>query len=106
MRIDRIFKKLQSLQVPGGVTAQELADLLGYSRANVSHELNKLTLSGKVKKVHGKPVRFFPVENDQSEVKPVTTVNTLKIEQKDINELSIMGKFSQDNPSLYAAIEH
>ncbi|HHG0625691.1 TPA: sigma-54-dependent transcriptional regulator [Klebsiella pneumoniae] len=105
MRIDRIFKKLQSMQVPDGVTAQELADLLGYSRANVSHELNKLTLSGKVKKVHGKPVRFFPAEPRQSENHPVSVLKSLNTESKDINKISILGKFSQDNPSLYAAIE-
>lgn len=103
MRIDRIFKKLQSMQEPGGVTAQDLADLLGYSRANVSHELNKLTLSGKVKKVHGKPVRFYPVEQPHNECKPASA--PLKAVTNDTPKKSVLGKFSEDNPSLYAAIE-
>lgn len=94
MRIDHIYKKLKQHFVTG-MTAQELSDLLGYTRANVSHELNKLVFAGKVRKVKGKPVRFYSLEQDTETISPV--------EEK--NELNILNQFSRNNPSLYAAIE-
>lgn len=42
-----------------GWTANELADLTGYSRSNVSRELNALHKEGEIIKIGGRPVRFI-----------------------------------------------
>lgn len=99
MRIDRIYQKLKQIQSTGGATAQELSELLGYSRANISHELNKLVFLGKVRKISGKPVRFYSLEESNADG---NSDNKHKSIEKNEN---ILSRFAQDNPSLHAAIE-
>ncbi|WP_262021751.1 sigma-54-dependent transcriptional regulator [Vibrio quintilis] len=88
MRIDQVYKQLLKSQSKDGISAQEVADILGCSRPNVSHDLNKLVQMGKVTKKNGKPVLF-------------RTSDVLK----ELKNITIIEKFSQDNPSLYAAVE-
>jgi transcriptional regulatory protein LevR/transcriptional regulator with AAA-type ATPase domain len=56
---EKIYNKLIELSYENGITAQEIADMLGLSRANVSHELNKLCKAGKIQKTSSRPVRFL-----------------------------------------------
>lgn len=89
-RIDLIFTKLKDLTEfnKEGISASHIAEELNLSRANVSNDLNKLVIDGKVIKVKGKPTLFIPV-----------------IEENVVSEISIINKFSENNPSLYAALE-
>lgn len=61
-RIDIIYEKLKEISRGNGIDAQELAEKLGLSRANVSSELNKLCIMGKVRKGSGRPVLFTPAD--------------------------------------------
>lgn len=56
-RKERLFRRLKEL-AGEGKSAQELADELGFDRANVSGDLNKLWKEGKVEKTSGRPVLF------------------------------------------------
>lgn len=67
-----IYHKLVELNDPNGLDTQTLANILGMSRSNVSHELNKLYKQGKIKKTSGRPVLFY-VENTSSPTKTVST---------------------------------
>lgn len=58
MRINIVFDKLKALTAEQGISAKQLADILGYARANVSSDLNLLVSQGKAKKSNGKPVLF------------------------------------------------
>ncbi|MFO7173728.1 MAG: sigma 54-interacting transcriptional regulator, partial [Bacillota bacterium] len=55
-RIDRIAETLR--RVGGELTAAEVAKLVGTTRANASHDLNRLADLGMVEKLPGRPVRF------------------------------------------------
>lgn len=58
-----IYNKLLELNDGKGIDAQTLASILGMSRANVSHELNKLYKEGKVQKSSTRPVLFWAANN-------------------------------------------
>lgn len=84
-RRDKILEALKNNQSAGGMTTQQLSELLDISRANVSNELNKLVQSGEVQKISThRPVIYHIIEE-----KPV----------------SVLDEFLKSNPSLYAAIE-
>jgi hypothetical protein len=61
-RIDIVYQKLKELDRGIGVSASDIADSLGLSRANVSSDLNRLCDEGKAVKVGTKPVLFRYVE--------------------------------------------
>ncbi|PWC15377.1 sigma 54-interacting transcriptional regulator [Brenneria corticis] len=65
MRIDTVFAKLKELADENGVSAAQVANALGFARANVSNDLNQLVISGKVKKRRGKPVLFSLVDEGE-----------------------------------------
>jgi transcriptional regulatory protein LevR/transcriptional regulator with AAA-type ATPase domain len=71
-----------------GISASYIAEELNLNRANVSNDLNKLVMDGKAIKVKGKPTLFIPV-----------------VEENVVSEISIINKFSNNNPSLYTALE-
>ncbi|SHF42809.1 sigma-54-dependent transcriptional regulator, partial [Caloramator proteoclasticus] len=56
---DIIYNKLVELNNENGIDAQTLASILNMSRANVSHELNKLVKEGKIYKSNSRPVLFY-----------------------------------------------
>lgn len=84
-RIDIVYEKLKYLYKGEGISAGEIATILGLDRANVSSDLNKLSESGKVLKIKGKPVLFALKENNVEE-------NTLD-------------RFASKNGSLFSAVE-
>ena len=57
-RIDRIYEALAACNKDEKVTASSLADLLGYSRANISNDLNRLCEEGRAEKSGMKPVYY------------------------------------------------
>ena len=89
-RIDLIFMKLSEIAEYNkeGISASYIAEELNLNRANVSNDLNKLVMDGKAIKVKGKPTLFIPV-----------------VEENVVSEISIINKFSNNNPSLYTALE-
>ncbi|TZE81338.1 sigma 54-interacting transcriptional regulator [Calorimonas adulescens] len=87
-RIDMVYQKLKELDKGAGVSASDIADSLGLSRANVSSDLNKLCDEGKAVKTGTKPVFFRPVQ---------------EILHK--NEETSLDKFVEKNPSLFSAVE-
>jgi transcriptional regulatory protein LevR/transcriptional regulator with AAA-type ATPase domain len=89
-RIEIVFEKLKELDVGVGVSAGDIAEALGLSRANVSSDLNKLCEEGKASKNdEARPVLFKPVIEEFSEERDETTLD----------------RFSEMNQSLYSAIE-
>ncbi len=68
-----------------GATAEEISEITGYDRSNVSRELNRLYKSKKVIKVKGKPVYYL---------------------HKDIfNDLTRKGHFSKDTPLVFEKLQ-
>lgn len=89
MRIDIIYDYLKKCPQEQGITATELAELSGFSRANVSNELNRLVESGKARKTRGKPVYYFCAREDDA-------VRTETEHPLDL--------FVEHNPTLYSAV--
>jgi transcriptional regulatory protein LevR/transcriptional regulator with AAA-type ATPase domain len=88
-RIDIVLNKLTDLSKGKGVDASTLGKVLGVTRANVSSDLNKLCIEGKVKKSISRPVLFYPMrENAYLE--------------SETNSLDI---FAKENLSLITAVE-
>ncbi len=84
----KIYHKLVELSDhKNGINTKTLASILGMSRSNVSHELNKLYKEGKVTKSSGRPVLFFVADKIKSEKES-------KIDQ-----------FVKHNPSLKQTVE-
>lgn len=89
-RIDIVYNKLCELSPKNGIDTGTLANLLNLSRANVSSELNKLCIEGKVKKGPGRPVLYSVVRNPSENPKSTKTT---------------MDKFIECNRSLVTAGE-
>ncbi|WP_235828130.1 sigma 54-interacting transcriptional regulator [Brevibacillus migulae] len=88
-RIDQIHQAILHLASKQGITAQELSEMLGLSRANVSSDLNQLWKEGKIRKSNGRPVRFHSnMEDSKSDA--VETV---------------FDKLENGNRSLHTSIE-
>ncbi|SKA82541.1 Transcriptional regulatory protein LevR, contains PRD, AAA+ and EIIA domains [Clostridium sp. USBA 49] len=88
-RIDLVFQKLIELSKnnENGITASDIAKELNLNRANVSNDLNRLFEDGRIVKIKGKPTLYKPFKGGN------------------IQNISIIKKFSEANPSLYGAIE-
>lgn len=84
---DLIYKTILQLNYSDGVDTNTISSLVNMSRANVSHELNKLCKEGKLYKSSGRPVLFFIKDNN----KPITK--------------SKLDLLAQNNKSLRQAIE-
>lgn len=84
---DLIYKTILQLNCLDGIDTNTISSLVNMSRANVSHELNKLCKEGKLYKSCGRPVLFFVQENNN----PITQ--------------SKLDLLAQDNKSLRQAIE-
>lgn len=88
-RIDIIYEKLKELSGESGVSAIDIAEVLGLSRANVSSDLNKLCEEGRaVKNDSARPVLFSVIEKN--------------VEEKEETSLD---KFLEKNQSLFSAVE-
>ena len=64
-RKEKIYEELKSYSRSGeaeGLDAQQLAELTGIDRANVSRKLNELEREGRVIKLSGRPVRYMERE--------------------------------------------
>ena len=64
-RKEKIYEELKSYSRSGeaeGLDAQQLAELTGIDRANVSRKLNELEREGRVIKLSGRPVRSMERE--------------------------------------------
>jgi transcriptional regulator with AAA-type ATPase domain/transcriptional regulatory protein LevR len=72
-RIDQVEYTLREYGKDRGVTATELAGRLGFARANVSNDLNRLCEEGKAVKYGTKPVYYHIAE----EFAPLTPFDTL-----------------------------
>lgn len=89
MRIDIVYDKLKALSAESGISASQLAEALGYARANVSNDLNVLVSQGKAVKIKGKPVLFQAV----------------RVEALAQQGESAFAQFIGSNASLFPAIE-
>lgn len=87
-RIEKIFFELNHCSSERGVTAGELAEKLGLSRANVSNDLNCLCKEGKVCKSGTKPVYYRPSQSAKRQ-----------------NSDDILDMFAKSNPSLFHCVE-
>ena len=87
-RIEKVYEKLKELYSGTGISAVEVADLLGLSRANTSSDLNKLCEEGIVTKSSGRPVLFSPLL-DVEAAKGGTSLDV----------------FAEENISLFSAVE-
>ena len=84
---DLIYKTILQLNCLDGIDTNTISSLMNMSRANVSHELNKLCKEGKLYKSSGRPVLFFIQENNKPNTK------------------SKLDLLAQNNESLRHAIE-
>lgn len=88
-RIDIIYEKLKDIYHEDGISANDLAEELGLTRANVSSDLNKLCAEGKVNKSKGRPVLFI-----------------VNYEMTQCNNECIFDRYLSENNSLSVAVEH
>ena len=63
---DLVYKQIIQLNYSEGIDTQTLSSLMNMTRANLSHELNKLCKEGKLYKSSGRPVLFFLAENNKA----------------------------------------
>lgn len=63
---DLVYKKIVQLNYLEGIDTNTLSSLMNVSRANLSHELNKLCKEGMLLKSSGRPVLFFLPENNKT----------------------------------------
>lgn len=63
---DLVYQKIVQLNYSEGIDTNTLSSLINMSRANLSHELNKLCKEGKLCKSSGRPVLFFLPENSKA----------------------------------------
>ncbi|MBC8586871.1 sigma 54-interacting transcriptional regulator [Paratissierella segnis] len=80
-----------------GLSASEIADILGLQRTNVSSDLNKLFKDGRIEKLKGKPVLY-----------KVNNLNFLIEEEKDNvikDDKDIFSKIIGENQSLKNAVQ-
>lgn len=63
---DLVYQKIVQLNYSEGIDTNTLSSLMDMSRANLSHELNKLCKEGKLCKSSGRPVLFFLPENNKT----------------------------------------
>ncbi|MCM0649596.1 sigma 54-interacting transcriptional regulator [Clostridium swellfunianum] len=89
-RIELVYEKLKELDNGSGVSALELAEALGISRANASSDLNRLCEEGKASKSNGRPVLFKITEEGLAEKE---------------RESTTIDKFAAKNQSLFSAVE-
>lgn len=85
-RVDKVYKALSNYSKAHPISAGELSELLGITRANASNDLNILVKAGHAGKTGTKPVGFFPLVES---VKPVSGLTG----------------FAEKNPSLVSSIE-
>ncbi|MDH6365072.1 transcriptional regulator with AAA-type ATPase domain/transcriptional regulatory protein LevR [Enterococcus sp. PF1-24] len=83
-RKERIYQHIQGLPKTTKITAQQVGEALGISRANASSDLNQLVKEELLQKAGSKPVTFF--------LPPASTAD-------------FWGDFDQRNPSLHTALE-
>ncbi|MGG4441865.1 sigma-54-dependent transcriptional regulator [Brevibacillus fortis] len=65
-RLDLIFQTLVDAGPDKKVSASDLAERLGLSRANVSSDLNRLWKEGRIEKEEGRPTLFFAKQGNGS----------------------------------------
>ncbi len=87
-RIEAVKKKLGELSGERGVTAGDLAESLGLSRANVSGDLNRLCEEGEAEKHGSKPV-YYRLSGVMAKKSAESTLDA----------------FVRDNRSLYHCVE-
>jgi len=63
---DLVYKQIIQLNYSEGIDTKTLSSLMNMTRANLSHELNKLCKEGKLYKSSGRPVLFFLAENNKA----------------------------------------
>lgn len=97
-RREKILKYLEKYTTSESqsATTKEIAEILGILRPNVSKELNQLVREGRVKKMNGRPVRYFILKlnggqvDESFEQKPTvgfagSTVITSEVENDALN---------------------
>lgn len=93
-RKELIYNKLVEICEDKGIDAQTLSSILNISRANVSHELNKLCKEGKVYKSSGRPVLFFVSDNQN------TTIKESQLDELVKNNISLKHAVEQAKASI------
>lgn len=84
-RVDLIFQKLVELGPQARVSASDLANMLGLSRANVSSDLNLLWKEQKIEKVVGRPTLFHVKPTGDSRYQVETALDRLAKTNKSLH---------------------
>ncbi|MBP1044470.1 sigma 54-interacting transcriptional regulator [Vagococcus sp. BWB3-3] len=81
-RIDIILKEMRHYSKQRPVDTQTLASKLGFSRANVSHDLNELVKQNVIHKTSNRPVLFYPVKTSHK----MTQLEQFKLTNPSLND--------------------
>ena len=105
MRQEKILTKLIELTVNTtlknlqdgfqGYSAQQMSSFLEIDRANCSRELNSLNKQGKIIKINGKPVHFFPKEK----------LEQLLFREVDLSEVDSLTSLIREQPDASSSEE-
>lgn len=75
-----------------GISAQEIADLLGADRANISRDLNRLVQDRKAIKILSRPVLFF----DAKTLETALDIKINNFEIQSIHDFNLVRTFEED----------
>ncbi|MGO2101237.1 sigma 54-interacting transcriptional regulator [Vagococcus salmoninarum] len=105
-RIDQVEKALKEMYQFNklGITAEGIANRLGYERSNVSRDLNTLVKGGKCVKKKSRPVLFFPIEETGRRNQKTFNFNSVGQNEIVTNQTEL-DYFSTANQSLLPQIE-
>ncbi|MED4751645.1 sigma-54-dependent transcriptional regulator [Brevibacillus choshinensis] len=76
-RLDFIYQKISEFDPDKKISASELADELGLSRANVSSDLNRLWKEGRIEKAEGRPTLFYAKKTNDTLYRAETSLDRL-----------------------------
>lgn len=76
-RLEFIYQKISEFSSDKKISASELADQLGLSRANVSSDLNRLWKEGRIEKAEGRPTLFYAKQMNDTLYRAETSLSRL-----------------------------
>ena len=104
-RIDVVEQGLAKHGSDGGITAGDLASVLGLSRANVSSDLNRLCEEGRARKTGTRPVYYWPAKDVAASPTDDKSVPETVVERAVPRLPDVLDEFARRNPSMFRAVE-
>ena len=102
-RIEQIFEVLEKLEKTSdeGVSAQDLCEMVGTDRSNVSRYLNILCEEKRVEKFEGRPVKFKTISGNQATIRGVDVTFAHSFDKMIGSSLSLQIPIQQAKAAIF-----